>query len=69
MTGSDITELFSNTLQTGSGYLMNAKSGVRSECSETTEKTSVKLCKIDRTDEKDRKSSKNLRIDKKWEFH
>lgn len=31
MTGSDITELFSNTLQTGSGYLMNAKSGVRSE--------------------------------------
>ena len=33
MTGSDITELFSNTLQTGSGYLMNAKSGVRSEFS------------------------------------
>ena len=34
MTGSDITELFSNTLQTGSGYLMNAKSGVRSEFSQ-----------------------------------
>lgn len=28
----------------------------------------MKLCKIDRTDAKDRKSSKNLRIDKKWEF-
>ena len=38
------------------------------KCSETTEKTSVKLCKIDRTDAKDRKSSKNLRIDKKREF-
>ena len=34
LTGSDITELFSNTLQTGSGYLMNAKSGVRSEFSQ-----------------------------------
>ena len=34
LTGSDITELFSNTLQTGSGYLMKAKSGVRSEFSQ-----------------------------------
>ena len=36
--------------------------------SETAEKISVKLCKIDRIDAKDRKLSKNLRIDKKWEF-
>ena len=42
--------------------------GSGEKCSETTEKTSVKLCKIDRTDAKDRKSSKNLRIDKKREF-
>ena len=34
MLGGISTPVFSNTLQTGSGYLMNAKSGVRSEFSQ-----------------------------------